>query len=73
MGAKVFDDFPQETTKTVNTLNPAVKTLVSLFVGIRIEKKARFPLLRDVIEKLPEPENIRHLLLSGCGRKMNFL
>lgn len=69
----MLDDFPQETTKTVNTLNPAVKILVSLFVEIRIEKKAHFPCLRDVIEKLPEPENIRHLLLSACGRKMNIL
>lgn len=54
----MFDDFPQETTKTVNTLNAAVKILISLFVEIHIEKKAHFPCLRDVIEKLPEPRTL---------------
>jgi hypothetical protein len=43
VGAGLFPAFPQESPKSVLTLNAAVKVLISLFVGIRIEKKAHLP------------------------------
>lgn len=43
MGAGLFPFFPQERPKTMLTPNAAVKVLISLFVGIRIEKKAHLP------------------------------
>jgi hypothetical protein len=51
VGAGWFPPFPQESTKTklTLTLNAAVKVLISLFVGIHIEKKAHLPRWGEVI------------------------
>ena len=77
MGAGWFPPFPQESTKTMPTLtlNAAVKVLISLFMGIHIESVAGTlsTLGRGNGSNFPSWGNIRHLLLSNCGRKMNFL
>jgi len=49
VGARLFPPFPQESTKTMLTLNAAVKVLISLFMGIHIEKKAHLPRWGEVI------------------------